>query len=79
MEISEKEFLAPGHRGCAGCGATVGVRLALKALGKNTVAVPPRAVWRLSPPPTQKLHGKSPGYTWPLKTQPQWHLEWKEP
>ena len=39
MEISEKEFLAPGHRGCAGCGATVGVRLALKALGKNTVAV----------------------------------------
>ena len=35
MEISEKEFLAPGHRGCAGCGATVGVRLALKALGNN--------------------------------------------
>ena len=39
MEISDKEFLAPGHRGCAGCGATVGVRLALKALGENTVAV----------------------------------------
>ncbi|MDD1763728.1 MAG: pyruvate synthase subunit beta [Methanobacteriaceae archaeon] len=39
MEISKEEFLAPGHRGCAGCGATVGVRLALKALGKNTVAV----------------------------------------
>ncbi len=39
MNISEKEFLAPGHRACAGCGATVGVRLALKALGKNTVAV----------------------------------------
>ena len=39
MEISDKEFLAPGHRGCAGCGATVGVRLALKALGKDTVAV----------------------------------------
>jgi len=39
MEISDKEFLAPGHRGCAGCGATIGVRLALKVLGKNTVAV----------------------------------------
>ena len=39
MEISEKEFLAPGHRACAGCGATIGVRLALKVLGKNTVAV----------------------------------------
>ncbi|AEG18917.1 MAG: pyruvate synthase subunit beta [Methanobacterium paludis] len=39
MEISEKEFLAPGHRACAGCGATIGVRLALKVLGENTVAV----------------------------------------
>ncbi|NLU04428.1 pyruvate ferredoxin oxidoreductase beta subunit [Methanothermobacter defluvii] len=39
MKLPEEEFLAPGHRGCAGCGATVGVRLALKVLGKNTVAV----------------------------------------
>jgi len=39
MEISDKEFLAPGHRACAGCGATIGVRLALKVLGENTIAV----------------------------------------
>jgi pyruvate ferredoxin oxidoreductase beta subunit len=39
MEIPEEELLAPGHRGCAGCGATIGVRLALKALGRNSVAV----------------------------------------
>ncbi|MCL2115312.1 MAG: pyruvate synthase subunit PorB [Methanobrevibacter sp.] len=39
MEIPEEELLAPGHRGCAGCGATIGVRLALKTLGRNTVAV----------------------------------------
>jgi len=39
MKIPEEELLAPGHRGCAGCGATIGVRLALKALGKNTVAI----------------------------------------
>lgn len=39
MKIPEEEFLASGHRGCAGCGASIGVRLALKALGKNTVAV----------------------------------------
>ena len=39
MEISDKEFLAPGHRACAGCGATIGVRLALKVLGENTVAI----------------------------------------
>ena len=39
MEISDKEYLAPGHRGCAGCGASIGVRLDLNALGKNTVAI----------------------------------------
>jgi pyruvate ferredoxin oxidoreductase beta subunit len=39
MDIPEKEFLAPGHRACAGCGATIGVRLALKMLGENTVAI----------------------------------------
>ena len=36
--IDEKEYLASGHRACAGCGATIAVRLALKALGQNTVA-----------------------------------------
>ncbi|MCK9152151.1 pyruvate synthase subunit PorB [Methanobacterium alcaliphilum] len=39
MKIPEEELLAPGHRGCAGCGATIAVRLALKVLGKNTIAV----------------------------------------
>ncbi len=39
MKIPEEELLAPGHRGCAGCGASIGVRLALKALGRNTVAI----------------------------------------
>ncbi|MGO9388394.1 MAG: pyruvate synthase subunit PorB [Methanobacterium sp.] len=39
MRITEEEFLAPGHRGCAGCGAAIGARLALKTLGKNTVVV----------------------------------------
>lgn len=39
MKIPEEELLASGHRGCAGCGASIGVRLALKALGRNTVAI----------------------------------------
>ena len=39
MEIPKEELLAPVHRGCAGCGASIAVRLALKALGRNTVAV----------------------------------------
>lgn len=37
--VDEKEYLAPGHRACAGCGATIAARLALKALGENTIAV----------------------------------------
>ena len=37
--IDEKEYLAPGHRACAGCGATIAVRLAFKAVGENTLAV----------------------------------------
>ncbi|MBM4241426.1 MAG: pyruvate synthase subunit beta [Euryarchaeota archaeon] len=41
MKITEKEFLAPGHRACAGCGEPIGVRLALKVLGENTIAVSP--------------------------------------
>jgi pyruvate ferredoxin oxidoreductase beta subunit len=39
MKLPEEELFAPGHRGCAGCGATIGIRLALKALGKNTIAI----------------------------------------
>ena len=39
MDIPDKDLLAPGHRGCAGCGASIGVRLALNTLGKNTVAI----------------------------------------
>ncbi len=39
MDFPKEELLAPGHRGCAGCGAALAVRLALKVSGKNTVAV----------------------------------------
>ncbi|MDR0912974.1 MAG: pyruvate synthase subunit beta [Methanobrevibacter sp.] len=39
MKLPEEELFAPGHRGCAGCGATIGARLALKALGRNTIAI----------------------------------------
>ncbi len=39
QDIDPNEYLAPGHRACSGCGATIAVRLVLKALGRNTVAV----------------------------------------
>ena len=39
MDIPDKNLLAPGHRGCAGCGASIAVKLALNTLGENTVAI----------------------------------------
>lgn len=38
--ISKDEFFY-GHKACAGCGGSLAVRIALKVLGKNTVAVLP--------------------------------------
>jgi pyruvate ferredoxin oxidoreductase beta subunit/2-oxoisovalerate ferredoxin oxidoreductase beta subunit len=44
-EIPDDEILAPGHLGCGGCGATLSMRLALKALGRDTVLVVPACCW----------------------------------
>jgi len=38
-DIPKEEYLAPGHRLCAGCGAAIAIRLALKALRGPTVIV----------------------------------------
>ena len=40
-EISEDELLLPGTRVCSGCGLSIAYRLALKALGKNTIITIP--------------------------------------
>ena len=37
--INKPERLAPGHRMCAGCGATIGVRAVLRALHEGDHAV----------------------------------------
>ena len=37
--LPEEEYFASGHRACAGCGEILAVRHALKASGKNTIAV----------------------------------------
>lgn len=39
--LTEEEFLAPGARACAGCTEILSIRLALKVLGKDTIAVSP--------------------------------------
>ncbi|HEX6065437.1 MAG TPA: thiamine pyrophosphate-dependent enzyme [Longimicrobiales bacterium] len=43
--IPPDEIVAPGHLGCSGCGATLSMRLALKALGRQTILVVPACCW----------------------------------
>jgi len=45
MPIDEK--INPGNLGCQGCGATLAMRMVLKALDKDTVAVIPACCWSI--------------------------------
>ena len=38
-QVTTDEILTPGHRACVGCGEALAVRLAGKALGRNTIIV----------------------------------------
>jgi len=49
MEIPLSENLGHGHLACAGCGAGIGMRLTLKALGEKTVMVIPASCWSIIP------------------------------
>lgn len=44
MNVKE-EYLFSGHTGCPGCGATLAMRYALKALGGRTIIVLPACCW----------------------------------
>jgi len=41
QSLPEEEFVNPGTRACSGCGLGIAYRIALKALGKNTLLVVP--------------------------------------
>jgi pyruvate ferredoxin oxidoreductase beta subunit/2-oxoisovalerate ferredoxin oxidoreductase beta subunit len=45
LAIPQEDFLNPGHLGCPGCGATIAMKLALKALGQKTIVVIPACCW----------------------------------
>jgi len=47
--IPEDEFMASGNLACAGCAASLSMRLALKGLGKPTVLVIPACCWTIIP------------------------------
>ena len=49
IEIPSIENLGHGHLACAGCGAAVGMRLTLKALGEKAVMVFPASCWSIIP------------------------------
>jgi pyruvate/2-oxoacid:ferredoxin oxidoreductase beta subunit len=49
IEIPLSENLGHGHLACAGCGAAVGMRMTLKALGEKTVMVIPASCWSIIP------------------------------
>ena len=45
--MPEEELLYPGHVACPGCGASLSMRFALKALGQKTVLVIPACCWSI--------------------------------
>ncbi|OYT50339.1 2-ketoisovalerate ferredoxin oxidoreductase [Thermoplasmatales archaeon ex4484_36] len=49
LTIPEIELMSPGHTGCQGCGATIAMRYALKALGEKTIVSIPACCWAVMP------------------------------
>ena len=49
LSIPEQELMLSGHMGCLGCGGTLAMRYALKALGKNTMLSIPACCWAVMP------------------------------
>jgi len=45
LSIPEQELITSGHLACQGCGATLCMRYALKALGKKTIVDIPACCW----------------------------------
>ena len=46
-EIPHSELMTSGHLACQGCGGALAMRLALKALGPDTIAVIPACCWTI--------------------------------
>ena len=49
IKVPLTENLGHGHLACAGCGAAVGMRMTLKALGERIVMVIPASCWSIIP------------------------------
>ncbi|WP_291493290.1 3-methyl-2-oxobutanoate dehydrogenase subunit beta [Desulfurella sp.] len=60
MKISKDEIALPNNLACPGCGASLAMRLALKALGRNTVLVIPACCWTIINGPVGKNYAGVP-------------------
>lgn len=47
FEIPELDHMYPGHLACPGCGGSLAMRFALKALGEKTMLVVPASCWSI--------------------------------
>ena len=45
--LPQTDYMASGHVGCPGCGATVAMKFALRALGEKTMMVIPACCWAI--------------------------------
>lgn len=45
LHLPDQELMRSGHLACPGCGAAIGMRQALKALGPDTIVVIPACCW----------------------------------
>jgi pyruvate/2-oxoacid:ferredoxin oxidoreductase beta subunit len=45
FEVPQADYMYSGHVGCPGCGATIAMKFALKALGEKTILVMPACCW----------------------------------
>jgi len=45
IRVPDGEWMSSGHLACPGCGATLAMRLALKALGPKTICAMPACCW----------------------------------
>ncbi|MCK5147700.1 3-methyl-2-oxobutanoate dehydrogenase subunit beta [bacterium] len=45
LTLPENEVMSPGHLACQGCGASMAMRYALKALGRKTILSVPACCW----------------------------------
>ncbi len=60
QQYEQAENMTSGHLACPGCGAAIAMRLALKALGTDTVVVIPACCWAVIPGPFPYTNLKTP-------------------